>query len=76
MSYKSVDPGGARELLHSDSEFVVVDVRTPEEFEQGHIPGSYNVPIAFAGILGMSPNPAFVDVIQRLFGTEQKIVFA
>ena len=34
-----------RDLLHSAAPALVVDVRTPAEFETAHIPGSYNVPL-------------------------------
>jgi rhodanese-related sulfurtransferase len=34
-----------RDLLESDDRALIVDVRTPAEFETAHIPGSYNVPL-------------------------------
>ena len=34
-------------LLAADSnDFVIVDVRTPEEFQQGHVPNAINVPLS------------------------------
>jgi rhodanese-related sulfurtransferase len=33
-----------KELLGSDSDLRVVDIRSPEAFRRGHIPGSENVP--------------------------------
>ena len=75
MNYETVDPTGARELLEADENVVYVDVRTVEEFDQGHVPGAYNVPIAFRSMMGMEPNPAFEAVIQRLFSKDQRIVF-
>jgi rhodanese-related sulfurtransferase len=35
-----VDATGAAKLLASDENFVVLDVRTPEEFSEGHIEGA------------------------------------
>ncbi|MGI6169672.1 MAG: rhodanese-like domain-containing protein [Christensenellales bacterium] len=32
-------------MLNRDSDLVIVDVRTPEEYEKEHIPGSYNYPL-------------------------------
>lgn len=34
-----------RELLDSAKPVLVVDVRTPAEFESAHIPGSFNIPL-------------------------------
>ncbi len=39
-TYQSAD-----EFLHSAKSYCVVDVRAPVEFEQGHIPGSVNIPL-------------------------------
>jgi rhodanese-related sulfurtransferase len=36
-----------QELLAADSSnLVIVDVRTPEEFQQGHVPNAINVPLS------------------------------
>jgi rhodanese-related sulfurtransferase len=75
MPIQTKNPGGVKQLLEDDPEYVFVDVRTVEEFEQGHVPGAYNVPIAFRTMTGMQPNPEFLAVMKRLFAKEQKIVF-
>lgn len=31
-------------LAAKDSSLIVLDVRTPEEFAQGHVPGAFNIP--------------------------------
>lgn len=41
----TVDATTLREWLVRDENVHVVDVRTPAEFDSGHIPGSYNVPL-------------------------------
>ena len=74
MSYENTTPSGARALLEA-SDHAVVDVRTVEEFEAGHVPGAYNVPLMFKGMLGMTPNPEFLAVMQRRFRTDEKLVF-
>jgi rhodanese-related sulfurtransferase len=36
-----------QELLEADTNnLVIVDVRTPEEFQQGHVPNAINVPLS------------------------------
>ncbi len=72
MSHKTTNPAGARELLEKGYQYV--DVRTVEEFQQGHVPGAWNVPIAFRSSAGMQPNPNFVAAIQRRFPKDAKLV--
>lgn len=73
MSYETTDPARARVLL-DEQDHRYVDVRTVEEFEAGHVPGAYNVPLLERGPAGMEPNPDFLAVIQRHFGPEQRLV--
>lgn len=42
---RTVDPATLHQLLDSGRGPRVLDVRTPAEFETGHIPGAYNVPL-------------------------------
>lgn len=51
-----------------------VDVRTVEEFEQGHPPGAFNVPIAIASPGGMAPNPDFGRAMGEAFPKDTRIV--
>ena len=37
-----VDPGQAMQLVQEQPEILIVDLRTPEEFAEGHIPGAVN----------------------------------
>ncbi len=73
MSYENTDPAGARELVQGEHD--VIDVRSVEEFEEGHVPGAYNVPLLFRGAMGMSPNPAFLEVMLRHFARDRRLVF-
>jgi len=47
-----------------------VDVRTVQEFEDGHPPGAVNVPLMHAGPGGMVPNPDFLAVMRAVFPVE------
>ena len=40
---KNVSPDEAEKLLKANPKPVVIDVRTPEEFKAGHIPGAKNI---------------------------------
>jgi rhodanese-related sulfurtransferase len=54
--------------------YTYVDVRTTQEFEEGHPPGAVNVPVAHAGPGGMVPNPEFLQVMSAAFERGAKIV--
>jgi rhodanese-related sulfurtransferase len=75
MPHQTTNPPGVKQLLERDPEYVYVDVRSVEEFEQGHVPGSYNIPILFKTAYGMQPNPDFLAAVKRRFPPGQKIVF-
>jgi len=40
---KNISVDDAEKLLKSDSKVIVLDVRTPDEFKDGHIPGAKNL---------------------------------
>jgi rhodanese-related sulfurtransferase len=62
----------AEELIAQGAPFV--DVRTPEEFADGHVPGSINVPVSLAQGTGMAPNADFVKVMSAVFEKAAPIV--
>ena len=74
MSFENSAPAGVRERIAA-GQVAVIDVRTVEEFQEGHVPGSYNVPIAFKGMLGMTPNPDFLATMERHFAKDAQLVF-
>lgn len=53
-------PADLHALIQSGSAPVVLDVRTPEEFVQGHIPGAINIP--FWRVLSGAAIPVDTDV--------------
>lgn len=74
MPIHETNPAGARALLEGTDPWTLVDVRTPEEFAMGHVPGAFNVPVALRGTRGMQLNPAFVPTMQRRFASGDKLV--
>ncbi len=65
MTGESVSPAEAAEQLSANQEAVFLDVRSEQEFLQGHPVGALNVPIFFLQPgAPPSPNPDFVDVVE------------
>lgn len=46
MTYENISPFEAKSRMDADPDAVVIDVRRPDEFVTGHIPGALNVPLA------------------------------
>ena len=59
---KTLMAAEAKAQLDADEEIVLVDVRTPEEFAEGHIPGAVCV-----------PNETIVDGAELPFGVDVKL---
>ena len=57
-----------------DDGAIYLDVRTIEEFEDGHIPDAMNIPFALSGPRGNQPNTDFVTVVVANFEKDQTII--
>lgn len=44
MTYKMIPMEEAKALFEMDGSYLIVDVRRPDEFASGHIPGAINIP--------------------------------
>ncbi|MCF8469024.1 MAG: rhodanese-like domain-containing protein, partial [Sneathiella sp.] len=61
---RHVSPAGAQSLIGQKPEIIVLDIRTPEEFRQGHVKGAVN--IDYYGkdfgkaIAGLDPNATYL----------------
>jgi rhodanese-related sulfurtransferase len=75
MAVKEITPQQANETLSGDSSAVYIDVRTVQEFANGHPTGAVNIPVAFADpTRGMVMNPDFVSVVEKNFAKDQRII--
>ena len=74
MGVKRIDAERAKELLEEDEEFTYLDVRTPEEYDQGHVPGARNIPFMVRGPhgAGLHRNTEFVSHVKSMFGSAQR----
>ena len=75
MPHQNLKPADAKKLLDANEGWTYVDVRTPEEFQAGHVAGAYNVPFALRDASGrMAPNPDFAASMKRIFPSDARLV--
>ena len=43
QSYRQINIDDAIAMMEAESDYIILDVRTPEEFSEKHIPGAINV---------------------------------
>ena len=43
-AYRSVSMDEAKALMNTEKDYIILDVRRPDEYAEGHIPGAINVP--------------------------------
>lgn len=48
-TYRSITMDEAVTMMEQENEYIILDVRRPDEFAAGHIPGAINVPNATIG---------------------------
>ena len=72
MSIELLDPNQAK--ARQDEGWTYVDVRTPEEFANGHPAGAVNVPVAFASGGRMVANPDFLTQMTEKFSTDTTLL--
>jgi rhodanese-related sulfurtransferase len=72
MSVRDLDAHQAQALLERGYRFL--DVRTVQEFELGHVPGAFNVPVQHAEGDLLSNNPQFLAVTQLAFALDTPLI--
>jgi rhodanese-related sulfurtransferase len=78
MDIRRLDPEEARQLLDSQEGYTYLDVRSEEEFAQGHVPGAVNIPVATSNPLGpgLVANPDFNKQVAAQLDKDSKIITA
>ena len=56
-SYRQISMGEAVKMMKDEKNYIILDVRTPEEYLEGHIPGAINVPNEEIGTAEISELP-------------------
>lgn len=75
MSIKQVEPPQAYEILQKNPDAIYVDVRTEDEFAQGHPAGAINLPVVFLKPgAAPQPNDSFLEVAQKVLPQDKKLV--
>ena len=76
MSIKQIDPKQAANTLQQDKSAVYLDVRTVEEFANGHVPGAVNIPVMSPDPVSrrMTPNPKFLEAVAGQYAKGTKII--
>ncbi|KAL7090541.1 hypothetical protein ACP275_12G047400 [Erythranthe tilingii] len=62
----------ANELLQAGHHYL--DVRTPDEFSDGHVVGAVNVPFMLRLGPGMARNPKFLEQVLAIFRQDDEII--
>jgi rhodanese-related sulfurtransferase len=74
MTVRRVSAREAHALLQEQG-YVYLDVRAVPEFDTGHPPGAYNVPLLTPRIGGgMDENSAFVEQVRAVLPSDTKLV--
>lgn len=77
MPIKQMDPRAVFEAMKNDKKAVLLDVRTTQEFKEGHPEGAINIPIRILdeGSGMMLPNSDFSEVVTALI-PKDAVVYA
>ena len=57
-----------------DAGYVYLDVRSVQEFDNGHPNGAFNIPLLHMGSDGMTPNPRFLTDVEAAFAKDTPIL--
>lgn len=70
---ESVTPQEAKRLMDEEG-YTYLDVRTKEEFVQGHPQGALLIPAFLRGPAGFEPNPEFLSIVEKHIPKDDRLV--
>lgn len=73
MSYTNIRPREAYEKIQKEG-YAYLDVRTADEFKNGHAKGAVNIPIFLVTPSGREFNPNFAALVKEKFPAAAKLV--
>jgi len=76
MSVKQTNPEQTYSVLQQDANAVYIDVRTQQEFANGHVPGAANIPVMIPDPMTrrMTPNPNFLALVEEKYPKDKTII--
>ena len=63
-AFRRVTGDEAQKMMASETGYLIVDVRTPQEYAEGHIPHAINIPL---DTIGTNPPAQLPDKAQTIF---------
>ena len=57
LGYRQISMDEAVKMLRDEKDYIILDVRRPDEYVEGHIPGAINVPNEEIGTVEISELP-------------------
>jgi rhodanese-related sulfurtransferase len=73
LGYKTISVSDASAMIQSSPNLLVVDVRTPQEYAQGHLKGAINIPLSDLPLRigGLNPNGPILVYCQTGYRSAQ-----
>lgn len=74
--YLEKSPPEVKRLLDGNSGYIYLDVRTVEEFAEGHVPGAWNIPVFVRDEAsgGLTTNDRFLPVVKANLSKDARLV--
>ena len=63
VSYRQINMDEAGNMMKNEKNYIILDVRRPDEYAEGHIPGAINVPNEEIGAADISELPDKAQLI-------------